>query len=181
MLKKEKKNTSGGGEKTNINGKSWEAETSLKSVLINNNFTINENGDVFSDNKEYIGVWGEQRKALNLLKNLGADISVWSKELRPDDMFINLKNKTVYIFEKKYQETAGSADEKPQTCDFKRKQYLRVLSQLNYDVKLIYIFNDWFKRKEYKDMLDYIESVGCAYFFNKIPLNILALPTNSIK
>lgn len=30
--------------------------------------------------------------------------------------------------------------------------------------------------KKYKDVLDYIISVGCGYYFNYIPLSALGLP-----
>ena len=35
---------------------------------------------------------------------------------------------------------------------------------------------DWFKKSEYKDVLTYIHSVGCDYYFNYIPLQRLGLP-----
>jgi hypothetical protein len=71
------------------------------------------------------------------------------------------------VYEKKFQQAAGSADEKPQTCAFKILQYKKIATALGLkDVTYTYIFNDWFKKPEYKDMLDYIKSVdGCDYFF----------------
>ena len=73
----------------------------------------------------------------------------------------------VIIYEKKFQQTNGSADEKPQTCAFKIYEYKKLFSSLGVkNVYYIYIFNDWFKKSEYKDMLDYINSVdGCSYTF----------------
>ena len=62
------------------------------------------------------------------------------------------------------------------TCDFKKKQYKRLLAPLNFEVEYIYILNDWFKKPEYKDVLTYIHSVGCDYYFNYIPLQRLGLP-----
>lgn len=50
------------------------------------------------------------------------------------------------------------------------------MSQLNIDVEYIYILNDWFKQPKYKDVLDYIISVHCQYYFNYIPLKKLGLP-----
>ena len=73
---------------------------------------------------------------------------------------------------------AGSVDEKLQTCDFKKKQYKKLLSQINIDVEYIYLLSDWFKKPEYKDVLDYIISVGCSYYFNYIPLDKLNLPVS---
>jgi hypothetical protein len=70
----------------------------------------------------------------------------------------------------------GSVDEKLQTCDFKKKQYIKLLSQLNVEVEYIYILDDWFRHEKYKDVLDYIISVRCQYYFNYIPLSKLGLP-----
>lgn len=36
------------------------------------------------------------------------------------------------------------------------------------EVYYTYIFNDWFKKPEYKDMLEYIKSIkGCDYIFEE--------------
>jgi len=83
---------------------------------------------------------------------------------------------TMFILEVKTQNVAGSVDEKLQTCDFKKKQYQKLLSQLNMEVQYIYILDDWFGKPQYKDVLDYIISVGCQYYFNYIPLQKLGLP-----
>jgi hypothetical protein len=76
----------------------------------------------------------------------------------------------------KFQKVAGSVDEKLQTCDFKKKQYKKLMSAINVDVEYIYILSDWFKHHSYKDTLDYIISVGCQYYFEYLPLNKLGLP-----
>jgi hypothetical protein len=41
---------------------------------------------------------------------------------------------------------AGSVDEKLQTCDFKRKQYLKLVQPLGIKVEYVYVLNDWFKQ-----------------------------------
>ena len=82
----------------------------------------------------------------------------------------------MFIIEVKTQNVAGSVDEKLQTCDFKKKQYKKLLSQLNMEVEYICILDDWFRKSAYKDVLDYIISVGCQYYFNYIPLHKLGLP-----
>ena len=100
-----------------------------------------------------------------------------SKRLLPDDAIFVIVNNTMFILEIKFQEVAGSTDEKLQTCDFKIKQYKKLLSQLNIEVQYIYILNDWFKKPEYKDVLDYIISInGCSYYFNYLPLQKIGLP-----
>ena len=88
-----------------------------------------------------------------------------------------IANNTLYILELKFQEVAGSVDEKLQTCDFKNKQYCKLLAPLKIDVKYVYVLNDWFKKNEYKDVLSYVESVGCYYFFNEVPLAFFGLPS----
>ena len=93
-----------------------------------------------------------------------------SKKLLPDDVLFVIIRKTIFIIEMKHQQCAGSVDEKLQTCDFKRKQYAKLVKDLDYFVEYVYILSDWFKKPEYKDVLNYIESVNCKYFFNTIPL-----------
>lgn len=99
-----------------------------------------------------------------------------SKKLLPDDCIYVIINNTVYIIEVKHQQVAGSVDEKLQTCDFKKKQYIKLFSELNYKVEYIYILDEWFKQQQYKDVRDYIISVGCRYYYNYIPLQELGLP-----
>jgi hypothetical protein len=100
-----------------------------------------------------------------------------SKKLLPDDAMLVIVRETLFIIEVKYQQVAGSVDEKLQTCDFKRKQYLKLVAPLGLKVEYVYVLNDWFKKPEYKDALDYINSVNCHYRFNELPLAWLGLPT----
>lgn len=102
-----------------------------------------------------------------------------TKQLLPDDALLVIVRETLFIIEIKFQSTAGSVDEKLQTCDFKRKQYLKLLHPLGLKVEYVYVLNDWFKQPSYKDMLDYIHSVNCHYKFNSLPLSWLGLPTGN--
>lgn len=99
-----------------------------------------------------------------------------SSKLLPDNCIYVIVNNTLFIIEVKNKNVAGSVDEKLQTCDFKRKQYKKLLSQLNIEVEYIYILSKWFKNPKYKDVLDYIISVNCQYYFDYIPLQKLGLP-----
>lgn len=103
-----------------------------------------------------------------------------SRRLLPDDSIYVIVNNTMFILEVKHQVVAGSVDEKLQTCDFKRKQYQKLLSQLNMEVQYVYILSDWFRNEMYKDVLDYVISVGCQYYFNYIPLQKLGLPVPQV-
>lgn len=99
-----------------------------------------------------------------------------SKKLLPDDAIYVIKNNTLFVIEIKFQKVAGSVDEKLQTCDFKKKQYKKLMAPLNIDAEYIYILSDWFRKPEYKDTLDYIISVGCQYYFQYLPLEKIGLP-----
>lgn len=99
---------------------------------------------------------------------------VLSKKLLPDEaIYVNSCN-TLFVIEMKFQKVGGSVDEKLQTCDFKKKQYTKLLKDIK--VEYIYILNDWFKKDEYRDVLEYVRSVGCHYYFNELPLSELSLP-----
>ncbi|MCQ2281851.1 MAG: hypothetical protein MJZ99_04420 [Bacteroidales bacterium] len=104
----------------------------------------------------------------------------WKKHiscrLLPDNCIYVIINNTMFIIEVKHQQVEGSVDEKLQTCDFKKKQYTKLLAQLNIEVEYIYILSSWFKQPRYKDVLDYIISMNCHYYFDYIPLHKLGLP-----
>ena len=106
--------------------------------------------------------------------------NVLSRRLLPDDALLVIVRETLFIIEVKYQQVAGSVDEKLQTCDFKRKQYLKLVTPLGLKVEYVYVLNDWFKKPEYRDVLDYIHSVNCHYRFNELPLAWLGLPTKKV-
>jgi hypothetical protein len=101
---------------------------------------------------------------------------ILSKRLFPDDALLVIVRETLYIIEVKYQQIGGSVDEKLQTCDFKRKQYMKLVKPIGLKVEYVYILNDWFKAPGYKDVLEYIDSVNCHYKFNELPLAWLGLP-----
>ena len=100
-----------------------------------------------------------------------------SKQLLPDNGLFVVVRDTLFIIEIKFQQVAGSVDEKLQTCDFKRKQYTKLVHSLGWRVEYIYVLNDWFKNECYKDTLEYILSMNCHYKFNEIPLKWLGLPS----
>ena len=55
-------------------------------------------------------------------------------------------------------------------------QYQKLMAPLNIDVEYIYLLSEWFKDPKYKDVLDYIISMRCHYYFEYIPLTKLGLP-----
>jgi hypothetical protein len=168
------KNRVGGGARTNVNGLHFEQTTSLESVIESvPNFRI-EGDTVLRDGKAVGILCGKHKLYKNILEPRGIDArTIVSKKLLPDEAI--LVGTTVYIIEKKFQSGPGSVDEKLQTCDFKKKQYGKLLSAAGYKVEYLYVFNSWFKQPEYKDVHEYIISVGCKYFFDEIPLEALDL------
>jgi hypothetical protein len=82
-----------------------------------------------------------------------------SRKLLPDNAIYVITKDTLYIIEIKYQEVAGSVDEKLQTCDFKKKQYQRLLKPLKLNVEYCYVLSNRFMKPEYKDVLNYIQAM----------------------
>jgi hypothetical protein len=116
----------------------------------------------------------------NYLEQHGVDwTSKISAKLLPDDAIIVVARNTLHIIEVKFQKVAGSVDEKLQTCDFKRKQYQKLVSGIGLAVAYIYVLNsDWFDVPRYRDVLEYIQSVNCNYCFDRLPLEWLGLPAS---
>lgn len=102
---------------------------------------------------------------------------ILSERVMPDDAVLVIARKTIYIIEVKSRQVDDSVYEELMLCDFKRKQYLKLVAPLGLKVEYVYVLNDWFKKPEYKDVLDYIHSVNCHYKFNVLPLSWLGLPT----
>ena len=80
--------------------------------------------------------------------------SIISKRLLPDEVIYVLNSNTLFVLEKKFQTGSGSVDEKLQTCDFKKKQYVKLFQDIPRNVEYIYVLSDWFTDNKYKDYLD---------------------------
>ena len=98
---------------------------------------------------------------------------VVAKRLLPDDCVFVSKTHTLFIFEDISQRNAEIACRKLMGCDFVKKQYQKLLSRANIGVEYIYLLSDCFKKPEYRDVLDYVISARCRFFFGYIPLSIL--------
>lgn len=163
----------GGNTKT---GLVFEGTTDLSEFLNSQNGYKVEGGNVYF-NDELVGRIFKKYGFYKFLDELKIEWKgLISKRLLPDDSIFVIIANTLFIIECKFQQVAGSVDEKLQTCDFKRKQYQKLLAPANIEVEYIYLLSDWFRKPEYKDVLDYIHSVHCYYFFEYIPLVKLGLP-----
>lgn len=165
-----------GGANTKT-GLAFEGKTDLSTFLNGQKgYKVEENGQVFYK-EELVARIFKKHGFYKFLEELNIDWkTLISKKLLPDDSIFVIIANTLFIIECKFQQVEGSVDEKLQTCDFKRKQYQKLLSKANIEVEYIYLLSDWFKQPEYKDVLDYIHSVHCYYFFEYIPLKKLGLP-----
>lgn len=169
-----KENGFGGGN--TITGLNFEKERDILELIgKQQGYSIKENV-IFYKNKEVARSY--RKNALyKYLELRGLDYRKYlSKKLLPDEALYVIVNNTLFIIEMKFQKVSGSVDEKLQTCDFKRKQYAKLMAPLNIEVEYIYILSDWFRNPSYKDVLDYIISVGCQYYFKYLPLQKLGLP-----
>ena len=168
-------NTHGGGANTNKFGLKFEQDTSLSEALINAGYRVVGN-NVYSSGERIALIASKYDLYRRLLEPNGIDWTKFiSKRLLPDDALYVYETNTVYIIEKKFQHSAGSVDEKLQTCDFKKRQYMKLFTPMGATVEYLYVCNDWFRRSEYRDVHHYIESVGCHLFFNEIPIDFLEL------
>jgi hypothetical protein len=164
----------GGGNTTT--GLIFEGRVDILSLLASKkDYKVQEDVVYYKDKQ--VALCLAKHKLYKWLKIQGVDYKkIITKKLLPDEALYVIIDNTLYVIEMKFQGTPGSVDEKLQTCDFKRKQYARLMAPLNIEVEYMYVLNDWFKKPEYKDTLDYIISVGCQYYFNYVPLQKLGLP-----
>ncbi len=173
-----KKDGTGGGN--TITGLNFEKKTDFLTLLNDISGYRVVKGEIGHDvyyKEEYVASSYKGHEFYKYLKSQKVD---WrkhiSKQLLPDNAIYVIKENTLFILEIKYQEVEGSVDEKLQTCDFKKKQYQKLLSSLNIEVEYIYILSRWFENERYKDVLDYIIAVGCKYYFEYLPLHKIGLP-----
>ncbi len=168
---------SGKGGGNTRTGLVFEGKTDLSTFLQSQPHYSISGFDVFYDGEKVAEVYKKHKFYSVFLKKLGIDwMQYISKQLLPDDSIFVLLNNKLFIIECKHQEVAGSVDEKLQTCDFKKKQYKKLMAPANIDVEYIYLLDNWFRDKKYMDVLNYIHSVGCDYYFEYIPLHRLGLP-----
>lgn len=150
-----------GGSNTNINGLSFEEETDISNYFRYENYNVdNVMYKIFYFNGNKI----VQVRKKNLEKYLKNDFVKLEKSLQPDEAFIDIQNKNLYILEKKFQKVAGSVDEKIQTGVFKKEFYEELYP--SYKIYYAYVLNDWFKNDKYKPELRYLEKYNISIFWS---------------
>ena len=159
------KGCSAGGKNTNFNGLSYENITNITIKLESKEIkkfgkNINDIYHMYEINNNII-----YRLIKNGLKNflINEYNSKCEKNLEPDECFVNVKNKKIYILEKKFQQVSGSVDEKIQTAQFKFEYYKELYP--TFTIKYAYVLSDWFKADKYKPEMRYLEKYNFAVFW----------------
>jgi hypothetical protein len=150
-----------GGANTNKTGLKFEKDTDLKKLFESLKGYSVKGEEIHFDGLKVAEMYAKNKLYKDLLSKHNIDWkSRASCKLLPDEAILILKDNTLF-----------------QTCDFKKKKYLKLLAGTNIKIEFAYVLNDWFNQKRNKDTFDYIKSVGCNYFFNTLPLSFLGLPT----
>ncbi len=128
----------GGGGGNTVTGLIYEGTVDLSAYLSEQkNYEVKDSEVLYKG--EVVAYVFKKHEFYTFLKANGVDWKqIISRKLLPDNCIYVIVNNTLYIIEVKNQNVGGSVDEKLQTCDFKRKQYIKLLSQLNIEVKYLY-------------------------------------------
>lgn len=176
----------GKGGANTLSGLRFEKRTDLKYLLEENNYRVKEQEVYYGSHLENDILVGRLLGKNKLYTYLREKHCIeWedhlSKKLLPDNALLveNTERKCLYIIECKFQSVAGSVDEKLQTCDFKLKQYKKLLEKTGIEVHYIYVLNQWFRKPEYEDVRAYIEKSGCRYYYDVIPLQDIGLDSST--
>ena len=162
LNKVKNKGTGAGGHKTNKNGLPYEKITELKdyiTLLEENKFykkiNFKKNDIVFINVKK-----GQLFKYME--KHIDKTVKKGHGCKKPDECYIDEKQKKIFLIEKKFQQCPGSVCEKIQTPDFKIWQYNRTFPEF----KIIYIYclSDWFK-KNCEAELEYLKYKKIPFFW----------------
>ena len=157
------KGTGAGGAKTNTNGLPYEELTDL-----NTHYEIKEknkfsNSIVFNTRKDILFITTKQSNVFKYMdKHIKKNINRAHGCKNPDECFINENTKTMFIIEKKFQQSSGSVCEKIQTASFKKTHYNKIFP--NYIVEYVYCLSDWFKLN-CKAEIEYLEEIKIPIFW----------------
>lgn len=164
--------TGAGGANTNATGLSYEANTDLSTEYILTTPEPDKGPSDANTNHPYIKFKDSEKLFIKAgkrdLYKIMSDMNEVNTELvpaagckYPDEAYIYLVDKHIYIIEKKFQQCSGSVDEKIQTGQFKQYHYSKLFP--NFKVSYIYCLSNWFKKPDYTSVLEYLSE-------NKIPV-----------
>lgn len=136
--------------------------------------------DVYDSCGQYVGVVSAQYDFYRMLADLGVDWqSICSKKYLPDDALLDERTSTLYVFEKKFQSTGGSVDEKIQTGPFKLYQYRKLADAAGIaNVAYSYVLEaGYFSSMKFDDVREYYTDVfpEINMFYNDFGFDVLGL------
>lgn len=155
--KTDTKGKGAGGCNTNKNGLSYEERTNVCNHT--KSYKEEKKHRVF----DFDGIKRIQVEKKCLQGYLASEFNQMEKSLQPDEAFIDTEKKRIYILEKKFQQTAGSVDEKIQTGLFKRELYEQLYP--SYEIEYAYVLSDWFKADKYLPEMRFNKKYGIRVFF----------------
>lgn len=175
-----------GGANTNKTGLRFEDETELSVVIADSsNYILKEikfndkrsirGFEVYRNSSEgevLVGKLMPKTRFYDFLLELEVT-NTNSKFWQPDEVFINYENSTVYIVEKKWQETEGSVDEKLLGLGNKRRLYQRLLdkSEPPFAVQFIFLGNsNFFNKPRYRDTFEILRGDGVKVMLDEYDL-----------
>jgi hypothetical protein len=163
------KGTGAGGANTNKNGLSYEEITSLEDQYKSRVPTQDKEdkmSEISFDGKRTF-LKPESKVGLHkYMKKIGErneEVHPAGGCKYPDESYIEPVKRNVFIVEKKFQQGGGSVDEKLQTGPFKKMHYGELFP--NYKIHYIYCLCDWFKRDEYKSIMNYLKKNDIPVFW----------------
>ena len=112
------------------------------------------------------GVDVSKGKFKRYIEEHGGQMGNWQRQ--PDAAFIWPEDKELVVYEKKFQTTKGSADEKLAAGPFILSQYRKMAKTIEIPperVSLIYILSDYFRAPKYIELLEFLEENGVMYVF----------------
>lgn len=186
------KNGGTGGANTNKSGLAFERKTNLadrikedladkytlKEIHFPNKSTAKAFEVIRKSNNTKIGILTQQMRFYDVMKQIYDIDNVNHKRWKPDEAFFNMENNTVYIVEKKWQNTSGSVDEKIFGFVNKRRLYQNNFNQLTNEpkptVEFCALFNSsWWldgnngkNMQGYQDYFDNLRIDGVKIFFD---------------
>jgi hypothetical protein len=84
---------------------------------------------------------------------------------KPDEAFLNVETKRIFIIEKKMQTGGGSVEEKIQTGAVKQHHYSTLYP--GYRVQYMYCLANWFKKEEHKSAIEYLKQNNVPVFWGE--------------
>lgn len=187
-----------GGANTNANGLKFESNTDLAKKIVDelsDKYELKEHifpeslvkpiaskapvYDVYNKStKILVGIITKQKQFYNILFEVYGLKNIHSKTWKPDEVFFNLARNTVFIVEKKWQQTNGSVDEKLFGFNAKRILYQEIFNQIdnepNIPIEFATLLNSWYWLEgNYYDKNGIIKNNTVSYhdYFNSLRNN----------